>query len=84
MEMSEAHGAAELIANIRGDVEAMMARRDWVLAQALTGRGRYQITRKNGNVLFEASTLRDLRAWLLRQPALEVECRARSSASSAP
>jgi hypothetical protein len=83
MEMNEAHGAAELIANIRADVEAMMARRDWVLARALTGRGRYQITRKNGNVLFEASTLRDLRAWLLKQPALEVECRARSSASSA-
>jgi hypothetical protein len=83
MEMSEAHGAAELIANIRADVEAMMAQRDWVLAQALTGRGRYQITRRNGNVLFEASTLRDLRAWLLKQPALEVECRVRSSASSA-
>ena len=84
MEMSESHGAAELLANIRADVEAMMVRRDWVLAQALTGRGRYQITRKNGNVLFEASTLRDLRAWLLKQPALEAECRVASSASSAP
>ena len=69
MEMSTADHAAELIAKVRGDVEAMMAQRGWVLAQALTGPRSYQITRKNGNVLFEASTFRDLRAWLLKQPS---------------
>ena len=79
MQLSEADRAAELIARIQGDVEAMMARRGWVLAQALTGPSCYQITRKNGNVLFQASTFRDLRAWLLNQPALEVERLDRSS-----
>jgi hypothetical protein len=69
MEISEANRAVELIAHIRDDVEAIMARRGLVLAQALTGPHRYRITRKNGNVLFEASTFRDLRAWLLRQPS---------------
>lgn len=76
MEMSTADHAAELIAKVRGDVEAMMAQRGWVLAQALTGPRSYQITRKNGNVLFEASTFRDLRAWLLKQRPVEAERRA--------
>ncbi len=76
MKMSTSDRAAELIAKVRGDVEEMMAQRGWVLAQTLTGPRSYQITRKNGNVLFEASTFRDLRAWLLKQPALDVERRA--------
>ena len=71
--MSDADRAAELIANIRGDVEAMMARRGWVLAQAISGPRCYQVKRENGNVLFQASTFRDLRAWLSKQPAPEVE-----------
>jgi hypothetical protein len=71
IETSEADRAVELIASIRGDVEAMIARRGWVLAQAVRGRRCYQVTRKNGSVLFEASTFRDLRAWLSKQPAPE-------------
>jgi hypothetical protein len=72
-ETSEADGGVELLATIRADVEAMIARRGWVLTQALTGPRRHQVTRQNGSLLFEASTFRDLRVWLSKQPVAKVE-----------